>query len=57
MAGVPKAEDPKGRAKFRLESGEEIRFDGSNGFLVKRAGISDRYVTLQEIMKNRSENR
>jgi hypothetical protein len=52
---VQRADDPKGRAKFHLESGEEIRFDGSNGFLVKRAGMSDRYLTLQEIMKNLSE--
>ena len=44
------SEDPRGRAWFHLKSGNSIRYDGSNGFLLKRSGMLDRYLTLDKIV-------
>ncbi|QDV45801.1 hypothetical protein Enr13x_57040 [Stieleria neptunia] len=51
-ARVQDADNPKGRAWFELETGEQIRYDGSNGFLWRKAGTNNRYVTLREIFNH-----
>ncbi|MFO0180621.1 MAG: DUF2357 domain-containing protein [bacterium] len=45
------AENPKGRAWFKLPSGEMIRFDGSNGFISRTVGTAERYYTLEEVFR------
>ena len=50
-AKVQSADNPKGRAWFHLPSGERFRFDGINGFLRRQEGDTDRYLTLEQIVK------
>lgn len=50
-AEVQSEDNPKGRAWFHLPTGERVRFDGSNGFLLRSAGNSDRYLTLDAIIR------
>lgn len=50
-ASVQSADNPKGRAWFHLPTGETIRFDGSNGFLWRSFGTTDRYLSLEAIMR------
>jgi hypothetical protein len=50
-ANVQSADDPKGRAWFHMPTGEMVRFDGSNGFLWRSSGSTDRYLSLEAIMR------
>jgi uncharacterized protein len=50
-AGWIAADNPKGRAWFHLRDGTFIRYDGSNGFLVRKAGGADRFVTLEGMVR------
>ncbi|MEM7312702.1 MAG: hypothetical protein AAF497_06090, partial [Planctomycetota bacterium] len=43
-------DNPRGRAWFHLGSGEHVRFDGINGFLVKAPGCEDRYLSLEKLV-------
>lgn len=52
-ANVQSADNPKGRAWFHLPTGESIRFDGSNGFLCRSIGATDRYLSLDAIMSRK----
>ena len=50
-ANVQSADNPKGRAWFHLPTGESVRFDGSNGFIWRNTGVTDRYLSLDDIMQ------
>ena len=50
-ASLQSADNPKGRAWFHLPTGETIRFDGINRFLVRIAGRADRYFSLEAIFR------
>lgn len=52
-ASMQSADNPKGRAWFHLPTGESVRFDGSNGFLWRSAGNSDRFLSLEAITRER----
>lgn len=52
-ASVQSSDNPKGRAWFHLPTGESVRYDGSNGFLWRSAGNSDRYLSLDAITRER----
>ena len=47
---VQKLENPKGRAWFQLDSDRKVRYDGSNGFLLKENESDDQYFTLNELI-------
>ncbi len=46
-----RAEDPRGRAWFKLPSGEMLRFDGRNGFIWKAPGGLERYETVEDVLR------
>ncbi len=48
---VQDSSNPKGRAWFQLESGDQIRFDGVNGFLWRPVQGTERYVSLGEFIE------
>ncbi|WP_164102539.1 DUF2357 domain-containing protein [Candidatus Laterigemmans baculatus] len=52
---LPDSDNPTGRAWFHMSNGEMVRYDGSNGFLLRKVGTDDQYLTLREIMQ-RSES-
>lgn len=54
-AGWIDAENPKGRAWFHLRDGTCIRYDGSNGFLVRKTGVADRFLTLEGMVREWGE--
>lgn len=51
---VPDSNNPKGRAWFHLESGDRIRYDGVNGFLLRTAEDQQHYVSLKNFIQSRS---
>lgn len=49
-ARLPDRNNPKGRAWFQLTDDRRIRYDGSNGFLLRTAGQADRYCSLDQLL-------
>lgn len=45
------AENPKGRAWFHFESGDKVRFDGTNGFLWRPTEGDNRYFSLKDFIR------
>ncbi|QDS94649.1 hypothetical protein FF011L_34290 [Roseimaritima multifibrata] len=46
------AQNPKGRAWFHFESGDRVRFDGTNGFLWRPKDGDERYFSLRDFIQH-----
>lgn len=47
------AQNPKGRAWFLFESGDRVRFDGTNGFLWRPINGNERYYSLKNLIQRK----